>query len=79
MYYVMGNMTPHREPAWALLAERARLLAHGCRRVAADPSDDALPSPAISVAAEHAQDIANSLTAQVPWDLLPSTGQEVPT
>jgi hypothetical protein len=41
VHYVLGNMTPHREPAWALLAERARLLAHRCSQVAAEPSHHA--------------------------------------
>jgi hypothetical protein len=78
MYYVMGNMTPHREPSWALLAERARILAHRCRQVAADPNDDGHPSGAISDAAEHAQRVADSLTAQVPLALRPPPGHEAP-
>ena len=76
MYYVMGNMTPHREPSWALLAERARILAHRCRQVAGDPNDDADRSLVISDAAEHAQRVADSLTAQVPSALRPRPDQE---
>jgi hypothetical protein len=81
MYYVMGNMTPHREPAWALLAERGRILAHRCRQVAvaADGDDDAQPSAAISAAAEQAQRVADSLTAQVPEALRPPPGREIPS
>ena len=79
MYYVMGNMTPHREPSWALLAERARILAHRCRQVAADRNDDAHPSPAITDAAEQAQTVADSLTAHVPEALRPPPGQEIPS
>jgi hypothetical protein len=79
MYYVMGNMTPHREPSWALLAERARILAHRCRQVAADRSDDAHPSPAITDAAEQAQTVADSLTAHVPEALRPPPGLEIPS
>jgi hypothetical protein len=79
MYYVMGNMTPHREPSWALLAERARILAHRCRQVAADRNDDAHPSPAVSHAAEQARTLADSLTAHVPEALRPLPGQEIPS
>ena len=78
MSYVMGNMTPHREPSWALLAERAHILARRCRQVAADRSDDAHPSPAISDAAEQAQAVADSLTAQVPEGIRPLPGHETP-
>jgi hypothetical protein len=79
MYYVMGNMTPHREPSWALLAERARILAQRCRQAAADRNDDAHPSPAITDAAEQAQTVADSLTAHVPEALRPPPGQEIPS
>jgi hypothetical protein len=79
MYYVMGNMTPHREPSWALLAERARILADRCRQVAAHRNDDAHLSPAISDAAEQAQAVADSLTAHVPEALRPPPGREIPS
>ena len=78
MYYVMGNMTPHREPSWALLAERAQILAHRCRQVAADHGDDAHPSVVISNAADQAQAVADSLAAQVPEALRPPPGHETP-
>ena len=68
MYYVMGNMTPHREPAWALLAERAHLLAHRCGQAGAPAS------PAVAAAAEVARAVAESLTAQVPEELRPPAG-----
>jgi hypothetical protein len=71
MYYVMGNMTPHRDPSWALLSERTRVLAQRCRDVAADPSLDSHASSAVAEAANHAQTIADSLTAHVPSSLLP--------
>jgi hypothetical protein len=71
MYYVMGNMTPHREPAWALLAERANVLAQRCRDVVVDSTSGSHPSQAVAEAAEHAQTIADSLTAHVPASLLP--------
>src|SRR6185436_9592634 len=77
MYYVMGNMTPHREPAWALLAERGRILAHRCREVADDRNDETPASTTISDAAEQAQAVADALTAQVPPALRPR-GQEFP-
>ena len=78
MYYVMGNMTPHREPSWALLSERGRILAHRCRQVAADRNDDPRSSQTISDAAEQAQTVADALTAQVPEALRPPPGQEFP-
>lgn len=77
MYYVMGNMTPHREPAWALLAERARILARRCIQVAGDGQGDR-PSPAVAAAAEQARTVADALTAHVPEALRPPPGQEVP-
>lgn len=68
MYYVLGNMTPHREPAWALLAERAHVLADRCGTgAAADPGSVALVG-----AADQARAIAGSLTAHVPEALRPS-------
>jgi Ferritin-like len=78
MYYVMGNLTPHREPAWALLAERARILAHRCRQVAADRNDDAHQG-AIYDIAEQAQTVADSLTADVPEALRPPADQDIPS
>jgi hypothetical protein len=77
MRYVMGNMTPHREPAWALLAERARTLAHRCSQVAAEPSHQADLSAVTEEAAAHAHAIANALTAQVPTELRPESGQAI--
>lgn len=79
MYYVMGNMTPHREPAWALLSERARILAHRCHQLAVERGHDAEPSPAIANAAEHAQTVADWLTAEVPLGLRPPSGHETPS
>src|SRR5262245_4967298 len=78
MYYVMSNMTPHREPAWALLAERARILAHRCHQVAAEGPDDG-HFGAISTIAEQAQTVADSLTAEVPEALCPPAGQDIPS
>jgi hypothetical protein len=79
MYYVMGNMTPHREASWALLAERARILAHRCRQVAAGRDDDAQRSSAIAAVAEQAQAVADSLTAHVPAALRPPADRDVPS
>jgi Ferritin-like len=78
MYYVMSNMTPHREPAWALLAERARILVHRCNQVAADWRGDARASTAIADAAEDARRVADSLTAHVPEALRPAPDREAP-
>ena len=78
MYYVMGNMTPHREPAWALLAERARILAHRCREMAAAGHDGA-HFGAMSAIAEQAQTVADSLSAEVPEALRPPADQDIPS
>jgi hypothetical protein len=72
MYYLMGNMTPHREPSWALLSERARILARRCHEVAADGP----PSPAVQNAADRARSIADTFTTHVPESLRPPPGQE---
>jgi hypothetical protein len=62
MYYLLGNMTPHREPAWALLSERAHILARRCHDVA----------PARTDATDQARAIADALTAHVPDRLRPT-------
>jgi hypothetical protein len=77
MHYVMGNMTPHREPAWALLAERARTLAHRCSEVAAEASHHADLSAVTGEAAARAHAIADALTAQVPAELRPEPDQAI--
>ena len=74
-----GNMTPHREPAWALLAERVRIFAQRCRQVAAERNDGAgAPESVISEAAEQAQAVADALTAQVPKALRPRPDRAFP-
>ena len=60
MFYTMGNLVPWREPAWALLHERASILADRC----AEFPDDAAP------AHEPAAAAAASLAAHVPAHLL---------
>jgi hypothetical protein len=77
MHYVMGNMTPHHEPAWALLAERAHTLAHRCSQVAAEPSHHADLSAVTGEAAAHAHAIADALTAQVPAELRSEPDQAI--
>src|SRR5262249_24802775 len=83
MYYVMGNLTPHREPAWALLAERARILAHRGRQIAADRTGDGADlshlSPTLAAVAEQAQAVADTLTAHVPAALQPPADQDIPS
>ena len=59
MFYTMGNLVPWREPAWALLHERAAILADRCAQLPADAA----------TAAEHAAATAASLAAHVPTDL----------
>jgi hypothetical protein len=79
MYYVMGNMTPHREAAWALLAERARILTLRCRQVAAERAGAGAPSPTLEHAADQSRIIAASLTAHVPQPLLPPPDHDLPS
>jgi hypothetical protein len=61
MFYVMSNLAPWREPAWALLHERMALLTERCGLAA--------------VGLEHvrakATDVTASLAAHVPASLLP--------
>jgi hypothetical protein len=61
MYYVLGNMAPHREAAWALLSERAHILATRCRQLAIDPA-----------VTDQATAVATALTAHVPEALRPT-------
>jgi hypothetical protein len=70
MYYQFGNFIPWREPAWALLSERAGLLADRATQTAALPGAPA----AVRDAATTATAIAASLVAHVPQDLRPSPG-----
>jgi hypothetical protein len=67
VYYVLGNMVPWREPAWALLHERLALLVQRC----ADLTDihDALE--AVPQAQERATTITATIAAHVPADLRP--------
>lgn len=60
MFYTMGNLVPWREPAWALLHERASVLADRCAELA---DDDAAPARA------PARATADKLAAHVPADL----------
>jgi hypothetical protein len=62
MYYQMGNFVPSREAAWAVLSERAAVLANRCASAGAA---QALPS-AVSTAGERAASIAAQLAAHVP-------------
>ena len=68
MYYQFGNFVPWREPAWALLSERAALLAAKASAAAALPGAPA----AVSDAATAATGIAASLITHVPQELRPS-------
>ncbi len=67
MYYQFGNFVPWREPAWALLTERACLLAARCQAAAARPGAPA----AVQDAAGSAAGIEAALTRHVPADLRP--------
>ena len=64
MYYPFGNVVPWREPAWALLSERAAILA-------TRSADAALPGAptAVNDAATAAAGIAAQLLAHVPEEL----------
>ncbi|MEV4108877.1 ferritin-like protein [Nonomuraea sp. NPDC049695] len=69
MYYAMSNFVPWREPSWALLHERMRVLVERCR--AAEKAG----GPAAAVAASagiRAAELAERVRAHVPPRLLPS-------
>ena len=65
MYYQFGNFVPWREPAWALLSERAGLLAGRCQDAAALGG----APEAVRDAAGATAGIAASLIAHVPAEL----------
>jgi hypothetical protein len=67
MYYQMGNYVPWRGAAWAVLSERAAVLAARCAKAA---SNDAVPR-SICVAAETAATVAARLASHVPPELHP--------
>jgi Ferritin-like len=62
MRYVMGNLVPWREPAWALLHERASILVERCTVVG---TTEAAPA-AVREAGERAAEIAATVAAHVP-------------
>jgi hypothetical protein len=62
MHYLMGNLVPWRQPAWALLRERMAFLAERCTN---DPD-------VVRTAGEKATALADKLAAQVPAELRPS-------
>jgi hypothetical protein len=66
MYYAMGNFVPWRDTAWAVLAERVRVLADRCDAVA---SWGGVASTIAGVAVT-ARKIAGDLAAHVPPELL---------
>jgi Ferritin-like len=68
MYYLMGNFVPWRASAWAVLSERAAVLAQRC---AAAAESDGMPD-AVSAAAGRAAGIAAALAAHVPAGLRPA-------
>jgi len=61
MYYVMSNLVPWREPAWALLHERMSLLTERC----------ALAGPELDAVRVKAAEITAKLKAHVPAALIP--------
>jgi len=65
MYYPFGNFVPWREPAWALLSERAAILATRSADAAALPG----APTAVNDAATAAAGIAAQLLAHVPEEL----------
>jgi hypothetical protein len=60
MYYLMGNLVPWREPAWALLHERMHLLVDHCSVRAPEGHES------VRAARERAAAIAERLAAHVP-------------
>jgi Ferritin-like len=62
MFYTMGNLVPWQEPAWALLAERASILADRCAELADDAA--LVHEPAVAVAAGLAAHVPHALLAK---------------
>jgi hypothetical protein len=68
MFYLMGNLVPWREPAWALLSERAKILVERSAQVS-----QAVGAPTvIGEASQRAAAIAANLAAHVPARLTPA-------
>jgi len=65
MYYQFGNFVPWRGPAWALLSERAAILATRGAETAALPGAPAVANDAATAAAG----IAAQLLMHVPDEL----------
>jgi hypothetical protein len=59
MHYLMGNLVPWRQPAWALLRERITFLAEKCTN---DPD-------VVRTAGETAASLADQLAAHVPAEM----------
>ena len=68
MYYQMGNFTPWREAAWALLSERVAVLSGRC----GDRAGQADAQDAVAAAAQAAAAISAQLAAHVPAELRPA-------
>src|SRR4029077_20099436 len=68
VHYVLGNMVPWREPAWALLHERTALFAQRCAEAAGTPG----PPRAVTKPAHGAAAAAAAIADHVPASLLPS-------
>jgi len=68
MYYQMGNFTPWREAAWALLSERVAVMSGRC----ADHAGLANAPDAVAAAAQAAAAISAQLAAHVPAELRPA-------
>src|SRR5499427_2115549 len=68
MYYQMGNFVPWRGAAWALLSERAAMLASRC----ADEAGRGGAPEAAGTAAQAAAEICARLAAEVPGELRPA-------
>jgi len=62
MHYVMGNLVPWREPAWALLHERMRFMTERCTVEVDDP----VLREAVERARDTAAKVTASLAAHVP-------------
>jgi hypothetical protein len=70
MYYTMSNYVPAREPSWALLHERMRLLAVRCGDLARTGCVPHIAGPA----GAQATGFADTLAAHVPASMLPRRG-----
>ncbi|MET9338091.1 ferritin-like protein [Nonomuraea sp. NPDC003804] len=73
MYYAMTNTVPWREPSWALLHERTRVLVERCAEVERAGGAPAEVAAEVAAAGRRAAEYAERLAAHVPARLRPTS------